>query len=132
MTSVSYPHNIMDQRYQLNHTGRDTYIWDNNGGFSNVNHVEARTERNRMNQTTQMLPQYHRRLSPKLASAHDTQRPIFYKVEGTGRDTYIQHNNGGLTSPTASCMRDPRLIFSSNLRNYERDDAYLARRRPSM
>jgi hypothetical protein len=47
----------MDHRYQPNHTDRDTYIWDNNGGFSNVNHVEARTERNHMNQKTQLLPQ---------------------------------------------------------------------------
>ena len=52
-------------------------------------------------------------------------RPMFYKAEGTGRDSYIQHNNGGLTSPTSGAMREPRMVFANNLRGYERDDTYL-------
>ena len=46
-----------------------------------------------------MLPEVRSKLqvSPKLASAQQTQMPIYYKVNGTGRDTYIHCNNGGFS-----------------------------------
>lgn len=84
-------------------------------------------------QATKMLPSLERRtvVSPKGAQAIDTQRPRYYKVNGTGRDTYIQSNNGGFTTRTHNAIAmDPRIVFKNGLRDYEPDDTYLSRRQP--
>ena len=68
---------------------------------------------------------------PYQAAAIDTQRPMIYKTDGTGRDTYISQNNGGFTMSNFhkhEVAMDPRVTFSKNLRSYERNGDYLARR----
>ena len=63
-----------------------------------------------------------RSASPPQASAVDTQRPIHYNVDGTGRDTYINTNNGGFTTHRDGVVAvDPRIQFSRNLRGYAPD-----------
>lgn len=39
-------------------------------------------------------------LMPSYASIHA--KPLFYRINGTGRDTYIEFNNGGLTTENQS------------------------------
>lgn len=41
LTASQFTHNLHDQKYHVNHGGRDTYIFDNNGGFYNSN-MESR------------------------------------------------------------------------------------------
>lgn len=81
--------------YHLNGGGRDTYIHTNNGGFS-----IPKTNGNPTQPSTKMFPDVRcrKQVSPKGASAVDTQRPMYYKVNGGGRDTYIGFNNGGFTT----------------------------------
>jgi hypothetical protein len=47
-------------QYKLNGTGRDTYIWSNNGGFS-LQHYEP----NGYDKPGTMLPKINRRASPE-------------------------------------------------------------------
>jgi hypothetical protein len=83
---------MYDLRYKNNGTGRDSYISDNNGGFS-VSNTKLRTiQHGSLHTHTD-----RRSVSPKGASVNDTMRPIHYNTNGTGRDTYISTNNGGFT-----------------------------------
>jgi hypothetical protein len=53
LTKSSFTHNLHDLRYQLNGSGRDTYIYNNNGGLSNVTKFK---DPQPMLQSTQYLP----------------------------------------------------------------------------
>jgi hypothetical protein len=53
LTKSGFTTNLHDLRYQLNGSGRDTYIFNNNGGFANVSNVK---DPNPMLQSTQYLP----------------------------------------------------------------------------
>lgn len=125
--NTSFTHNLHDMRYKTNHGGRDSYIQDSNGGFTISNVIVP------SHQTTAMLPSLHTArqtsVSPRGAPAVDTQRPIHYKGNGTGRDTYIQSNNGGFTTHLdGGVAADARIVFKKNLRSYEPDATYLQRR----
>ena len=78
------------------------------------------------------MPDKKRRQSnilPYQAPAIDTQKPLIYKTDGTGRDSYISQNNGGFTMSNFSPVAcDPRIVFSKNLRGYQPNADYLARR----
>ena len=78
-----------------------------------------------------MLPQFKTRLttvSPKLAAAVDVQRPLRYKNNGTGRDSYIYSNNGGFSVHNDGGMpTNSNLRFKQALRTYQVDDTYLSR-----
>jgi hypothetical protein len=51
---------------------------------------------------------------------------MHYNVNGSGRDTYIQSNNGGFTAQMNGAIAvDPRIVFKNNLRTYEPDHTYL-------
>ena len=51
-----------------------------------------------------------------------------YRVDGTGRDSYVSHGNGGFSNPSTSHNFDSRVAFKQALRNYEPDVDYLKRR----
>ena len=99
ITASMFTRNLYDLKYRAQGTGRDSYIYDNNGGFTCPNLPEQKQIREKMESP-------HRRssISPKLASAIDTQRPLHYKGDGTGRDTYIQTTNGGFTGSGAATV----------------------------
>ena len=124
-TSVNFTRNLHELRFRATGNGRDSYIYSNNGGFSIANKV---TEN--LNKSGRFLPTLKERsLSPKQASAVDTQRPRYYNQDGSGRDGYIAQNNGGFTqSNFASVALDPRIKFKNSLRGYEPDGDYLKRR----
>ena len=71
--------------YQLNGGGRDTYIFNNNGGFC------LAKEPTKYNRPGKMLTnqRFERRL-PSLPG-----RPHHYQTDGTGRDIYILNDHGG-------------------------------------
>jgi hypothetical protein len=69
-------------QYKLNGTGRDTYIWSNNGGFS-----QKFYETNNYDKPGTMLPKINRRSPEKKPYIHS--KPPAYRQDGSGRDTYI-------------------------------------------
>ena len=52
-----------------------------------------------------------------------------YNTDGTGRDGYVTHGNGGFTNPAKQVALDPRVAFQRSLRGYEPDGDYLNRRK---
>ena len=68
--------------------GRDAYIYKNNGGISKYAYPFNFKEESRV--TRRMFYPG----SPSLGA-----KALKYKSNGTGRDTYIGFNDGGLTSP---------------------------------
>ena len=53
-------------------------------------------------------------------------KPIHYRANGTGRDSYIVSTDGGLSYANKPC--DPRVVFRSTLRNYDKNENYLQSR----
>ncbi|OMJ84187.1 hypothetical protein SteCoe_14739 [Stentor coeruleus] len=74
--------------YLPNGEGRDTYISVNNGGVQRNTYPFVFKEQGRMTRRNFTFG------SPNLGS-----KPIKYTSDGTGRDTYIGFNHGGLMSP---------------------------------
>lgn len=83
-------------KYRTNGGGRDSYIYDSNGGNTVTNVVESKPL-HRSGRIDYGSPS-KKSVSPKQASAVDTQRPIHYNTNGTGRDTYIGATNGGFST----------------------------------
>lgn len=70
-------------QYKTNGTGRDLYIYSNNGGFSDVHYSPTHYDR-----PGAMLPNIKKRVSPeKMPNIHS--KNVFYRQDGTGRDSYI-------------------------------------------
>lgn len=88
--------------------GRDSYIITNNGGLAGNEkmHMMKRPFRNTAHGNTLN--------SPKKEST-----AVNYKSDGTGRDSYVVHNSGGLVGDY-KYMR-PDVAFKANLRGNVRD-----------
>jgi hypothetical protein len=87
--------------YFANGDGRDSYIFCNNGG------VERNTYPFSFKEDGRSLKRKVVASVPSLGA-----KPINYKTDGTGRDTYIGFNNGGLMAVKNrntfyNCLRTP-------------------------
>ena len=70
-------------QYKLNGAGRDTYIFSNNGGFSDVYYGPNTYEK-----PGSMLPTIRgKAAAEKKPTIHS--KSVYYRQDGTGRDTYI-------------------------------------------
>lgn len=78
---------LKNSHYNPNGEGRDTYIYVNNGG------VERNTYPYQFKEESRVVRRNFVAGSPRLDS-----KPLKYKHDGSGRDTYIGHNHGGLFS----------------------------------
>jgi len=76
--------------YKTNGTGRDTYIFNNNGGFSIMHQPQS------YQKPGTFLPSVsrYREKSPVIHS-----KAVNYRQNGTGRDSYIMFGNGGYSNP---------------------------------
>ena len=74
--------------YPTDGTGRDTYVSINNGGFSI------------MEKQSPVIGTKFGRVPPRGAGCYGSPeaKPIHYQVNGTGRDSYIHANHGGLAT----------------------------------
>ena len=131
-TSVTnFTKNWQGLRYHINGSGRDTYIYNDNGGNNAM--YSPRAQEKIMQQ---FLPNVNK--SPdvlaarKFASVNQTAKCIRYKTDGSGRDSYCTNGDGGFTNPNRTIALDPRVAFARNLRGYEQDGEYLARRQQRM
>jgi hypothetical protein len=70
-------------QYKTNGTGRDTYIFSNNGGFSDIYYGPNAYEK-----PGGMLPTIRGKLAQeKKPTLHS--KSVYYRQDGSGRDTYI-------------------------------------------
>lgn len=116
-TRTNFQRSDADLRYHINGGGRDTYIYQDNGGF-NAMHNARQQER-----PSGFLPKVNR--SPdagkRFASAYDQAKSIRYKVNGSGRDSYCVVGDGGFSNPMRTVALDPRIAFKQSLRGYGQD-----------
>ena len=128
-TVTNFSKNWQGLKYHINGSGRDTYIYNDNGGNAAMYSPRAQDR-----PTQQFLPNVNK--SPdalagkKFASASHMAKSIRYKTDGSGRDSYCTTGDGGFTNPnrTATIALDPRVVFARSLRGYAQDGEYLARR----
>lgn len=113
---------LRNSHYNPNGEGRDTYIYVNNGGV----------ERNQYPFTFKDDSRVTRRSyspgSPQLEA-----KPLKYKPDGSGRDTYIGINHGGLFSSYKkhsfySSLREP-LPVTANIGFFPTQTRWLQQRR---
>jgi hypothetical protein len=104
--------------YQLNGGGRDTYIYNDNGGFCQPKEPTKYAKPGRM----LGLHSNSKEKFPQLIG-----RPCKYLQNGTGRDTYILTNHGGFDHSGSSGLKDFQTAFKDSLRGYQIDEFYLAR-----
>ena len=99
--------------YQPNGTGRDTYIYNDDGGFTKM-----KEPRPQFHPGTLLLPNVeHKQRYEKYKKPAIHSKPIQYQSDGTGRDSYVKTTNGGLSLPNQR-MREYRQAFRSSLRAY--------------
>ena len=90
--------------------GRDSYINYNNGGFSMTNSPSQQMRSGNM-------PRHGQRMGYIIPPARFIKgKSVHYRQDGTGRDGYILHNNGGFGGSSLSTNAP----FDRNLRKYEK------------
>ena len=100
--------------YQPNGTGRDTYIYNDDGGFAKL-----KEPRPQFHPGTLLLPSMqHKKFYSRYKKPTIHSRPIQYQSDGSGRDSYVKMTNGGLSHPNQR-MREYRQAFKSSLRAYQ-------------
>ena len=80
--------------YRTDGSGRDSYIYSNNGGFTIHNQTYRMPSPGKMNGNSpgsKQATQGRRRVSPVQG------KPVQYVSNGTGRDGYIFATSGGFT-----------------------------------
>lgn len=93
--------------YLADGSGRDSYVITNNGGLT-----AGRLWNQKDSKTFFMTSQkYFKRESP---SPRKEAMPFEYRSDGSGRDSYILHNSGGLKNKMSGLTSDK--LFKSTLR----------------
>ena len=116
---------VADMMYKVNGGGRDTYIYNDNGGNCHYNGPQMRGKPGAFFPTVNRSPDAAKR----FASINQITKTPTYNNDGTGRDAYVTWGNGGFTNPNKNVAMDPRVTFKAELRNYIPDADYLARRK---
>lgn len=112
-------------KYNINGGGRDTYIYNDNGGFAAMHGPRQQDKGGGFLPTVNRSPN----AAQKYTNAESMAKSIRYKQDGSGRDTYAVCGDGGFTNPDkASVAIDPRVAFARGLRGYHPDSGYQARR----
>ena len=104
------------QYYGGDGTGRDTYIYNINGGFCPEKKTAVLAE------LGSFVVQKSR---PKEMLAHIHSKPLGYTNNGGGRDTYISDSAGGLK--TIYQPANHKRTFYNGLRQYPQTDNYAKR-----
>lgn len=99
--------------YNTNGTGRDTYIFNDCGGFNKMKEPRAQ-----FHPATLLLPNLeHKKFFEKSKHPYIHSKPIQYNDDGTGRDSYVKLTNGGLINyDVQNNQREYRQRFVNGLR----------------
>jgi len=76
--------------YINNGSGRDSYIYSNNGGFYNANDSYCPDLGTFYTRSKSQLS--------KVSPSRNAPKYAPYRIDGTGRDSYISCNNGGFSA----------------------------------
>jgi hypothetical protein len=79
--------------YRTNDGGRDSYIYSNNGGFYKTPQSHN-SEIKKVGFPSPKKPQV------TLPTISDFARPVHYRANNGGRDSYIYMTDGGFSHPT--------------------------------
>jgi hypothetical protein len=112
-------------KYVTNGTGRDTYIYNDNGGFNAIKLPRSQFKPASISlghPSIDYKRAYNKEKSPVIHS-----RAVGYRTDGSGRDGYIVSNNGGLSSGIRK-FTDFKTAFKNSLRSDQPDVYYLHRR----
>lgn len=104
--------------YHNDGTGRDAYIFNDNGGFSVMKKPREQNKPGTLHNA--YIRRYNSKPRPRLEA-----KPFKYLADGSGRDAYIKLNDGGLSNVTVK-NSESKSLFVSNLRNNEPNRSYLA------
>lgn len=100
--------------YQPDGSGRDTYVYNDDGGFNKMKEPRAQ-----FHPATLLLPNLdHKKKYERFKKPYIHSKPVQYKCDGTGRDTYVRVTNGGLNMQTQR-VREYRQAFRNSLRGYQ-------------
>jgi len=110
--------------YQPNGSGRDTYIYNDSGGFNRIK--EPRQQFHPGSVALGLPGLDYKKFFLKEKHPHIHSKPIQYPEDGSGRDYYIKVNNGGLSQTSKN--NEYRMAFKNSLRNYNQIPFYLERR----
>ena len=93
--------------YKINGGGRDTYIYNDNGGFNKMHQPRLQDK------PGAFLPNVNRSpdAAKRFANVHQMAKSVMYNTDGTGRDGYVTHGNGGFTNSNKIIAMDPRVVF---------------------
>ena len=94
-TITNFNRKYAGMKYHINGGGRDTYVFNDNGGF-NVMYRPREQDRH-----GPFLPNVNGSpdAAKKFSSANQTAKSIRYKTDGSGRDSYCVTGDGGFTNP---------------------------------
>lgn len=108
MKSPNYTH------YMSDGAGRDSYILVNNGGLTINKVFQPVTTQGHFNTSIYKSPdKLDKTFYGGRASLAKESPSFYYPPDGTGRDWYIIHNNGGLVNKHGG---SPHHNFNDNLR----------------
>ncbi len=91
--NLTFTHNLNDMNYRTNDGGRDSYIYSNNGGFYKTPQSQ-KSEIKKVGFPSPKKPQV------TLPTISDFARPVHYRANNGGRDSYIYMTDGGFSHPT--------------------------------
>ena len=92
-------------------SGRDIQITLNNGGLTSV-------ERTGMGHQGVQFAQFSSTVAKRVSPSPQKDAPTFYYMsDGSGRDTYILQDGGGLRPEYDRLHKSPDVIFKDSLRN---------------
>ena len=105
----------MNLHYHTNGSGRDSYIYGDNGGFSVLHKASSLND----GPGTMYSPkQYISKGSQQVKLSPAKGHPIHYVHNGQGRDSYISSTHGGFTAP--HLINPGKTTFFNQLRSYDR------------
>ena len=108
--------------YQPNGTGRDTYIYNDDGGFNKMKEPRSQFH------PAGFLPGLdHSKYFQKEKHPYIHSKPIQYPQDGSGRDTYVKFTNGGLSNTNVK-HREFMQRFKADIRTYQKIPFYLEKR----
>ena len=110
--------------YRTNGGGRDTYIYNDNGGNCKATSPAKTIGGGGFFPNVNRSPD----AAKKFASVNQMAKSIAYNPDGSGRDSYVNWGNGGFTNTNKNVAMDPRITFKQGLRDYQPDGDYLKRR----
>lgn len=97
--------------YTTNNGGRDSYIYLDNGGFTSMHNAVKWPSKGSIYEK----PSYFKAKPNPVMEAKN----IFYKPDGSGRDTYVETTSGGSFN-TLQSNYDFRSRFMASLRTYQK------------